>query len=324
MKKNGFTLIELLGVVIILAVLALVTFPKLLNQIKKTKQGIKDSTRVLIIDAAKDYYEDNINNYDKIQGLSYCIDITTLTDNNYLDEKLKDENLNDIDTTKKVKLTYHNNKFDYDITDSCTYYTVTFDANGGSVDVGSKEVIENSAYGELPTPSREGYTFMGWNGKNMLNIDEATNGCLTDNGDGTYTMWYNNTGRYSKELNVLIEGNRTIVMSYNLIEYNGTYYNPLQIWGKYIDNGSLYLDYIYTANTETPIRIGKKDITKDVIKLTIYQEGSQPIGTYTKFKNLQLEEGNTATEYEPYFVTSETKVTRNYDHTLKAIWKENG
>ena len=39
-------------------------------------------------------------------------------------------------------------------------------------------------------------------------------------------------------------------------------------------------------------------------------------------KYIQLEKG-TATEYEPYYVKSDTKVTQNKDHTLTAIWKAN-
>lgn len=41
-------------------------------------------------------------------------------------------------------------------------YTVTFNANGGSVTTASKEVTYNSTYGTLPTPTRTGYTFNGW------------------------------------------------------------------------------------------------------------------------------------------------------------------
>ena len=39
---------------------------------------------------------------------------------------------------------------------------VTFDANGGSVNISNKEFIVNSTYCDLPTPTREGYTFLGW------------------------------------------------------------------------------------------------------------------------------------------------------------------
>ncbi|MDR1292348.1 MAG: leucine-rich repeat protein [Clostridiales Family XIII bacterium] len=41
-------------------------------------------------------------------------------------------------------------------------FTVTFDANGGTVSSGSKTVNEGEAVGALPTPVRTGYTFKGW------------------------------------------------------------------------------------------------------------------------------------------------------------------
>jgi uncharacterized repeat protein (TIGR02543 family) len=41
-------------------------------------------------------------------------------------------------------------------------YTVSFDANGGSVGTASKAVTYNALYGVLPTPARSGYTFQGW------------------------------------------------------------------------------------------------------------------------------------------------------------------
>ena len=41
-------------------------------------------------------------------------------------------------------------------------YTVTFDANEGTVEVASKSVTYTEVYGELPTPTRQGYDFLGW------------------------------------------------------------------------------------------------------------------------------------------------------------------
>ncbi len=43
-----------------------------------------------------------------------------------------------------------------------TTVTVTFDANGGSVSTTSKTVTVGSTYGDLPTPTRTGYSFSGW------------------------------------------------------------------------------------------------------------------------------------------------------------------
>lgn len=41
-------------------------------------------------------------------------------------------------------------------------YTVSFNANGGNVSSTSKVVVFNYSYGDLPTPTRTGYTFDGW------------------------------------------------------------------------------------------------------------------------------------------------------------------
>ena len=41
-------------------------------------------------------------------------------------------------------------------------YTLTFNANGGSVSTASSSIAYGSAYGTLPTPTRTGYTFNGW------------------------------------------------------------------------------------------------------------------------------------------------------------------
>ncbi|MCR4615071.1 MAG: InlB B-repeat-containing protein [Clostridiales bacterium] len=40
--------------------------------------------------------------------------------------------------------------------------TVTFNPNGGKVSPTSKSVLPGGTYGDLPTPTREGYTFQGW------------------------------------------------------------------------------------------------------------------------------------------------------------------
>lgn len=41
-------------------------------------------------------------------------------------------------------------------------FTISYNANGGSVSTTSKKVTYDSTFGELPTPTRTGYTFAGW------------------------------------------------------------------------------------------------------------------------------------------------------------------
>ncbi len=45
-------------------------------------------------------------------------------------------------------------------------YLLTFDANGGSVAPQTAEVLYGTAYGALPTPTREGFDFDGWHNAN--------------------------------------------------------------------------------------------------------------------------------------------------------------
>ena len=84
-------------------------------------------------------------------------------------------------------------------------YTVTFDANGGSVSPTSKTVTSAAPYGTLPTPTRNGYTFTGWywhvgsNGGAIINSDTK----VTATSDHTlvahwepkiYTLTFNSNG----------------------------------------------------------------------------------------------------------------------------------
>ncbi len=58
-------------------------------------------------------------------------------------------------------------------------YKVTFDANGGECDTTEQTATYDSTYGELPVPTRTGYTFLGWftaseNGNEVKATDAVT------------------------------------------------------------------------------------------------------------------------------------------------------
>lgn len=90
------------------------------------------------------------------------------------------ENTNTITCTQKATLSNGSTRYYYvtsdnrglwfDFTSSMTAvedtskstYTVSFDANGGNSPQSSKVVTSGQIYGNLPTPSRNGYTFEGW------------------------------------------------------------------------------------------------------------------------------------------------------------------
>jgi uncharacterized repeat protein (TIGR02543 family) len=73
-------------------------------------------------------------------------------------------------------------------------YTVTFNANGGSVSTGSKTVTYGGTYGTLPTPTRSGYTFAGWytSSSGGSKITASSTASITSN-QTLYAHWTANT-----------------------------------------------------------------------------------------------------------------------------------
>lgn len=69
-------------------------------------------------------------------------------------------------------------------------YTITYNANGGSVSPTSKTVTYNSAYGTLPTPTRSGYTFNGWFTASSGGTQVTSSTTYTTAADSTiYAQW---------------------------------------------------------------------------------------------------------------------------------------
>lgn len=68
---------------------------------------------------------------------------------------------------------YYTNYYEGSTSGKCV---VLFDANGGKVSVKDKKVTVNEAYGELPVPTKKGYTFDGWFTKktNGEKVDSTT------------------------------------------------------------------------------------------------------------------------------------------------------
>jgi len=84
MNKKGFTLIELLSVIIILAVIALIATPVVLNVVENAKKEANKNSVYGLIDAARMYYADSMLNSEKQQntnGTTNLINKITVTGN---------------------------------------------------------------------------------------------------------------------------------------------------------------------------------------------------------------------------------------------------
>lgn len=209
--------------------------------------------------------------------------------------------------------------------------TVTFNPNGGTLNTTTKQVKIGQTYGELPTPTKEGYTFKGWNGKNLLNPDaeyaKRYDGTVNreyikfDENTGIYTSYTNNHHHvYGYDvMNSITKGN-TYTFSVN-IEENGSD-SSAHAGFDTMDNGERKV-YYNNIVTEVGKRLSYTHTISQGVTSCIVGINNNGDGTGVKYSKLQLEEGSEATEYEPYYVTAETTVTQTKDHTLTAIWEEN-
>jgi len=219
-------------------------------------------------------------------------------------------------------------------------YTVTFDPTIGQINQTSKQVTYNEPYGELPTPTREGYKFIGWRGKNLVseinenNYNEyhfrTTSEFKSENGekyiringnasnDNIDTLW-RISGK--NKLAILNEGTYTIsfdIRSQNakanqyIAQFVSTkYFNTQGKTGIYLNNldkenllSSIEKNYSFDNDGEWHHFTSKMTIPYDTHDALIAIGNDVPNlygeNSYIDIKNIQLERGDTATSYEPY------------------------
>ncbi|MDD2391526.1 MAG: prepilin-type N-terminal cleavage/methylation domain-containing protein [Bacilli bacterium] len=99
MKRKGFTLIELLAVIIILAIIALIATPRIIELVDKAKESSFERQKEFILDAAKMYTFKNPN----VKELGY-VTLRELIDNNYIESGIKDNKGNVLDDIYIVNL----------------------------------------------------------------------------------------------------------------------------------------------------------------------------------------------------------------------------
>lgn len=211
-------------------------------------------------------------------------------------------------------------------------YMVTFDPDGGTLSETTKEVSYHEPYGELPTPTREGYTFLGWNGKNLFDYEkstiytETTEKLIIDDEQAfKRKQSYNNPAMpniwpnfYTQDI-INYEEGKKYTISFNTWSDSTVNFDKTLL---YI-NASTSTNHNLTTITPTKQRLIGTITYHDntTTSLHIYPTVTADNNYY--ISNVQIEEGDTATEYEPYYITPSTTVVQEKNHTLKAIWQPN-
>lgn len=222
--------------------------------------------------------------------------------------------------------------------ESAKEYTVTFDANGGTVATGSKQVSQNGTYGELPTPTRTGCLFDGWyttaDGGSKITADSLVE--ITAN-QILYAHWI-------RQYTVTFDANGgTVATATKQVTPNETYGElPTPAWTGYRFDGwyteadggtqvsgtdtvtqeqnhTLYAHWTDTTVYQMTVTFDPNGGTMSSASKVVTQcqtYGTLPTPTRTGW---QFDGWYTAKEGGTK-VTSETTVSERTDHTLYARW----
>jgi len=186
-----------------------------------------------------------------------------------------------------------------------TMHTLNFDSMGGS-EVASKTVTYGSTYGELPTPTREGYTFDGW-----YNVAEI--------GDKTLTATSSEDYYYHAMLSQIDPGvSYTISMDSATLNSGSATMFTTSIYDLTTSNALDYDTIVLGNNIEYTLTSPDNIVEENDIRLLIDAgESGVTAGNSITFKNVRV--GTTGTTTETKY-TSTSTVTTLSNHTLYAKW----
>lgn len=119
MKKHGFTLIELLGVLVILALLALLVSPVIKKQVTDSREELQQMQIENIVNASKNWAADHTGDLPSTEGQTKQITLKDLQDGGYLPEDfLNTDNEQKLNENTKITITAHNNTYTYTVEES--------------------------------------------------------------------------------------------------------------------------------------------------------------------------------------------------------------
>lgn len=243
--KKGYTLIELLSVVVILAIIVAIAYPKVLDVIGASKVSAYNSAKSNIIESAKLKYLADVNSSAITE---YTVD--ELIDDGYLQKNAKNPLTNKKYEDTKVVITNTNGKISYDYVEGNTIYDYIKSLNDkdGLYKEGENYLYKGINATNYVSFSGEIYRILKIDSyRNIYIVKNQDKNMLNKNNIENYIDYYYNDN-YSQEIKTQID--EIAILNYqdylNTYIENETYIeNDNNIWVK---NGSEYKVLSYINN----------------------------------------------------------------------------
>ena len=311
-KKKGFTLIELLAVIVVLAIIALIATPIVMNTIEKSKKGTVIESANNLIKSAEYYILQTKNRYGKVSVLNEKL--------NYTGNK---PDLGEVEINKDGKsriYTYLNgycvtkdyeNKSPYATKTSkeeCNWFaTDNYETTEGSIITINNGNIKNYLiYGNSTQETRSG--------KNILNM-------------ANFTTSYTNSYFEDKATNFKLTAGKTYTISFNYrvlsaggtlstgVGYGTKGYSADIVYGKVYPNQT-------TGRQSVTFTVPSNLADGNYLFVRFARTGSATSASVA-ISSIQLEEGSTVTEYEPYGAMPSPEFPSEINNTGDLITKDN-
>ena len=311
-KKKGFTLIELLAVIVVLAIIALIATPIVMNTIEKSKKGAAIESANNLIKSAEYYILQTKSRYGKVSVLDDKL--------NYSGSK---PDLGEVEINKDGKsriYTYLNgycvtkdyeNKSPYATKTSkeeCNWFaTDNYETKEESIIISNNRNVKNYLiYGNSTQETRSG--------KNILNM-------------ANFTTSYTNSYFEDKATNFKLTAGKTYTLSFNYrvlsagatlstgVGYGTKGYSADIVYGK------AYPDQT-TGRQSVTFTVPSNLADENYLFVRFARTGSATSASVA-ISSIQLEEGSTVTEYEPYGAMPSPEFPSEINNTGDLITKDN-
>ena len=294
--KKGFTLIELLCVIVIIAIISLITFPRVTQQINNAKEELYVTQVKNLEKQGEKWALDNMDKLDKYHINDTFITLNLLKETKYLE---KDDILSPKD--KKIMngcifISYENNKYTYDYSD--------IDCSLSSADL--SEYSNSYIIYDYDTDKYE-----------IKKIDSKENSpayqVILDNNSNIHVLGETEDGLYDLENEYVFRGTNVN----NYVKYENKEWRILSIDKKdysmklistTIDSSTLSSELV-TDFTKTTLQNTLSDKVKDYVKLTDTWDNGLVSDTDNSLVNLEsILKNNT--------ITSKVGLLSLYDYAI--------